>query len=340
MGQIGLFDTANIFERLSKFGDPLERLDKAIKWGIFKKILNKAFAKARKSNAGRPPFDYVMMFKILVLQHLYNLSDAQIQFQIMDRYTFKRFLGLRAEDTIPDEKTVWFFREHLTNAGAVEKLFDQFGKALDAAGFHAQKGMIVDASFVEVPRQRNSREDNETIKSGLKPEGWEEEPAKDRQKDIDARWTKKNNDRHFGYKNHINVDVKNKLIRKQKTTSANVHDSQVFEDLLDPFNSKQSVWADSAYSSQEAEEMLDDLQYKSKVCKKGHRNKPLSGFQVKLNHKKSKIRCRVEHVFGFMANSMNGGFLRCIGFRRAEARNEITNLVYNMSRYVQLLRYA
>jgi len=340
MGQIGLFDTTNIFERLSKFGDPLERLDSAINWRIFKPILKKAFAKERKNNAGRPAFDYIMMFKILVLQHLYNLSDAQMQFQIMDRYSFKRFLGFRAEDTIPDEKTIWFFREHLTNAGSVEKLFDRFNRALDEAGYHAQKGMIVDASFVEVPRQRNSREENETIKSGEKPEGWQENPAKDRQKDIDARWTKKNDERHFGYKNHINVDVKNKLIRKYKTTSANVHDSQAFDDLLDPFNSKQSVWADSAYSSREAEEKLEDLQYKSEVCRKGYRSKPLSDFQIKLNHRKSKIRCRVEHVFGFMANSMNGGFLRCIGFRRAEARTGITNLAYNMSRYVQLLRFA
>lgn len=338
MGQIGLFDVENKLTELSKMGDPLEKLNNSVNWKIFKPTIDRVFRKERKSNAGRPPFDYVMMFKVLVLQHMYNLSDAQTQFQILDRHTFKRFLNAGDEVRIPDEKTIWLFRETLTQAGTIKKLFDIFNRELENAGFKAQKGQIIDASFVEVPRQRNSREENETIKNGDVPKAWENSPAKMRQKDTDAQWTKKNDQIHFGYKNHINVDVKNKIVREYAVSPANVHDSQVFEELLDSSNTKQSVWADSAYRSEECEANLKEMGYKSQICTKGVRNKPLSDFQIRMNSKKSQVRSRVEHVFGFMKNSMGVGWLRCIGLLRAAGRIGMTNLVYNMNRYVQLLQ--
>lgn len=95
-----------------------------IRWKSFRPVVGKVFRKERKSNAGRPPYDCILMFKILVLQTMYGLFDAQTQFQILDRLTFKRFLGLTSEDSIPDEKTVWLFRETLTQAGVMKKLFD------------------------------------------------------------------------------------------------------------------------------------------------------------------------------------------------------------------------
>jgi IS5 family transposase len=232
------------------------------------------------------------------------------------------------------------FRETLTNQGAIKKLFEMFDRYLNEAGYQAKKGMMIDATFVEVPRQRNSREENATIKNGEVPEDWKSDTSKLRQKDSDARWTKKNDDDHYGYKNHVNADVKSKLIRDYEVTPANTHDSAVFEEILDPFNSNQSVYADSAYFSKEHEEKLEQLHYNSKICRKGNRGKPLSKFQDIQNHKKSRIRVRVEHIFGFMKNSMRAGIIRCIGLKRAKAKIGIINLVYNMSRYVQLLRYA
>ena len=183
MGQIGLFDLENRLSELSEMGDPLETINRAIRWKSFRPVIDKAFRKERKSNAGRPPYDYILMFKILVLQTMYGLSDAQTQFQILDRLTFKRFLELTSEDSIPDEKTVWLFRETLTQAGVVKKLFDLFGRQLNEAGYTAQKGQIIDASFVEVPRQRNTREENKEIKNGGTPQEWEKHPEKLRQKD-------------------------------------------------------------------------------------------------------------------------------------------------------------
>ena len=139
MSQLGLFDVENRLSELSAMGDPLEKLDKVITWSKFKPLINKAFRQERQSNAGRPPYDYLLMFKILVIQSMYNLSDEQAQFQILDRHTFKRFLGIRDESRIPDQKTIWLFRETLTQRGVIRKLFDQFDRYLVSAGFIAKR---------------------------------------------------------------------------------------------------------------------------------------------------------------------------------------------------------
>ncbi len=281
------------------------------------------------------PYDYVLMFKILVLQTMYGLSDAQTQFQILDRLTFKRFLGLTSEDSIPDEKTVWLFRETLTQAGVIKKLFDLFGRQLNEAGYTAQKGQIIDASFIEAPRQRNTREENNEIKNGGTPQEWEKHPEKLRQKDVDARWTKKNGETFFGYKNHASVDVKHKIIRDYAATSAEVHDSNMLEPVLDPNNTSADVFTDSAYSSEKTEQRLDYLWYRSKICVKGNRGAPLTESQMAQNRKKSKVRSRIEHVFA-QIELMYRGRIRCIGRLRAAAKIGLLNLVYNMKRFAYL----
>lgn len=279
------------------------------------------------------------MFKVLVVQTMYGLSDEQTQFQIIDRLTFRRFLGLRDEDRIPDQKTIWLFRETLTQAGMIKKLFDLFGRLLNEAGYTAQKGQIIDASFVEVPRQRNSRDENEQIKNGETPDEWENHPEKLRQKDIDARWTKKNDETFFGYKNHACVDVKHKLIRDYATTSAEVHDSQELETVLDPENTNADVYADSAYRSENIEQRLEYLWYRSRIHEKGTRSGPLSEVQQERNRKKSTVRARIEHVFAHI-EKMHGGVIRCIGRLRAAAKIGLLNLVYNMKRFAYLESHA
>jgi len=335
MGQIGLFDYQNRLAELSSMGDPLETLDKVILWKGFRPVIDKTFRRERKSNAGRPPYDYVFMFKILVLQSMYGLSDEQTQFQILDRMTFKRFLGLTGEDRIPDQKTIWLFRESLTKAGAIKKLFDVFQGQLEAAGYVAQKGQLIDASFAEVPRQRNTPEENDQIKSGVTPPEWKDQPAKLREKDVDARWTKKYNQSFYGYKNHVNVDAKHKLIREYAVTSAEVHDSQVFEAILDPWNTSRNVYADSAYSSEEHEELLKKLLLRNRIHVKGYSGYPLTEAQKTQNSKKSTVRARVEHVFA-QIESMCKGRIRCIGQLRAATRIGILNLAYNMKRFTYL----
>lgn len=334
--QTSFFDLDDRHKKLNE-RDPLVTLNQLIDWESFRSTLELATNTEKKSNAGRKPFDCVMMFKALILQHLYNISDDELEYQIRDRYSFCRFLDRLPEDRIPDAKTIWLFRERLTNANVVKDLFDEFDFQLQDKGFKARKGQIVDASFVEAPRQRNTREENADIKAGKRPSTFDENPNVGRQKDVDARWAKKNEETHFGYKNHICIDNEHKLIREFEVTSAEVHDSNVFTEILTE-NSSMDVWADSAYRSEAAEMELEASGYRSHVHTKGNRNNPLSDAQQKANTKRSRVRARVEHVFGSIKNEQGGLFVRTIGLARAKTKVTLINLVYNMRRFMTLSR--
>lgn len=331
MMQTGLFDWQTRFEQLDNGGDPLVKLNEVVNWELFRKNLETVRDKDRKSNAGRKPFDAVLMFKILILQSLYNLSDDQLEFQVRDRLSFMRFLGLSLGDTVPDAKTVWLFREQLAEANLVKKLFERFDKFLRKSGFSARKGQIVDASIVPAPRQRNSRDENRQIKEGRVPEGWSEN--KKRQKDTDARWTQKNGKNHYGYKNHVEVDVAHKLVRDYEVTPASTHDSQVFEELLDETNTSRDVWADSAYRSQETLDKLGQNGFREHLQRKGSRNKKLTEREKRGNTTRSKIRSRVEHIFGVQSQRAGCLIMRAIGMTRAAAKIGLRNLAYNIDRF-------
>ena len=203
------------------------------------------------------------------------------------------------------KKTVWDFRNRLIEKGLEKDLFEKFTALLETHGLIAHEGKIIDASFVEAPRQRNSREKNKEIKAGKTPIEWDEQPNKKRQKDVDARWTKKNNQTYFGYKNHAKVDNTHKFIDTYTTTAASVHDSQALEDLLTEKDEGQNLWADSAYTGDEQENIIKKYKVKNKVHEKGYKNRPLTQEQKESNKEKSRTRARVEHVFGFMEQSMN-----------------------------------
>ena len=256
-----------------------------------------------KTQKGRHPFDHVMMFKVLVLQRLFNLSDDQTEYQITDRISFQHFLGLSLGEKVPDAKTVWLFRNTLTTLEIMDELFSQFNQMLEAQGIITHTGTIVDATFVDAPRQRNGCDENKKIKDGEFPEEWKKNPHKMAQKDTGARWTKKGDETHYGYKDHVKVDADSKLIVDYAVTPANVHDNKEFEDF---FNEQdEAAYADSAYIGRNLPEHV-----RNEVCEKGYRNKPLTEEQKENNRRKSKIRCRIEHVFGFMTmypESRQGG---------------------------------
>jgi transposase, IS5 family len=335
MNNTGLFDWQTRFEQLDNGGDPLVKLNEIIDWELFRGSIETIRDRERKSNAGRKPFDSVIMFKIMILQSLYNLSDDQVEFQIRDRLSFMRFLGFSISDTVPDAKTIWLFREQLTEAKLIKKLFCKFDAFLDKNGFSAKKGQIVDASIVSAPKQRNSRQDNKDIKNGNIPDDWS--INKKRQKDTDARWINKNGENRFGYKNHIDIDVEHKLIRDYDVTPASVHDSNVFEQLLDHNNSSRDVWADSAYGSCQKLTALEELGFRSHVQRKGCRYKNLNERQRKANHKRAKVRCRIEHIFGVQAMKAGSLLIRTIGLVRAKAKIGLRNLAFNIDRYCLLV---
>ena len=343
MGQFGFFDADKRLAVISAKGDPLEMIDRVVPFESFRAEIEAATltpASEKKSNAGRKPIDVIVMFRMLVLQSLYNLSDEQIEYQVRDRLSFTRFVRLGIEDSIPDGTTLWLFRETLAKAGLIEKLFERFGQHLEAKGYIARGGQMVDATIVPVPKQRNSRDENEDVKAGKTPRAWKKDPSKNRQKDKDARWTKKHGKSFYGYKNHVNADARHKLIRQYDVTDASVHDSQKFDGLLNKTNTSADVYADSAYRSAETEAKLRVRGLRSQIHQRASRNHPLSKAQENANRKKSKIRARVEHVFGAQQTSPGGRIIRTIGIARAKAKIGLQNLAYNIRRLVTLERMA
>lgn len=334
MTQLGLFDYSKRLARIEKAGDPLVELDKMVDWEQFREIIELSREKPRKSSAGAKGYDSILLFKILILQALYNLSDEKIEFQILDRYSFSRFLGIRQGGKVPDATTIFRFRDELAQANVVEILFTQFDQFLHDNGFQARKGQIIDASIVRVPIQRNSREENESIKAGKHIKSWNK--AKRRQKDTDARWTKKNSKSFFGYKNHISIDVDNKFIRSYDVTDASVHDSRVFTELLDPRNTSRDVWADSAYRSEDSLKELQEQGYREHIQRKGYRHKPLTVRERQGNKTRAKVRSRVEHIFGVQAMRTGSTLLRSIGIVRIKTKIGLRNVAYNLTRYALL----
>src|SRR3954464_11947687 len=251
--QPGFFDVDHRMKRLSDLGDQLEAFGSAVDFEIFRGDLVLALAYSENGQGGRPPFDPVMMFKILVIQAANNLSDERTEFLINDRLSFMRFLGLGLSDRVPDARTIWLFREKLTKAEAIKTLFARFDAALRVAGYIAMSGQIVDASLIAAPRQRNTQAEKRAIKEGRIPEDWKDKPAKLRQKDRDARWTvkftraKPKEDGStppldlaipvFGYQNHVSIDCGFGFVRKWAATDAAVYEgARLREGLLDKTN--------------------------------------------------------------------------------------------------------
>ncbi len=283
--QVGMFDVEDRLAGLSKKGDDLERLAAVIDFELFRPELERAVPRADRSKGGRPPFDHVLMFKVLILQTQNNLSDERTEFYLRDRLTWMRFLGLGLSDPVPDANTIWTFREALTKAGAIEALFTRFDQQLRAQGYLAMSGQLVDASIVAAPRQRNTRAEKQALKEGRVPEAWQAKPAKLSQKDRDARWTVKTTKAkpragetplvdlaipEFGYQNHISADRRHRLIRRWLVTDAAAHAGARLADLLDPGNTASAVWADTGYRSKKNEELLRQRMLKSHI----HRKKP------------------------------------------------------------------
>jgi transposase, IS5 family len=335
---IGLFSADERLAQLSALGDRLEQLNRYVDFEFFRPVLEPAlYGAVDPTLGGRPPFDPVLMFKILVLQRLYNLSDEGIEYQITDRLSFMRFLGLDFAGRVPDAKTVWLFRETLQQHGLIEILFEQFNAHLAQRHIIVNNGQIADATFVEAPRQRNNHEENALIKEGQVPALWLTQPHRLAQKDVDARWAKKGDETHYGYKDHVLCDRKSKLITAYEVTDASVHDSVPLDDLLAHASvAGQKLYADSAYRSAAIETDLATQGIQSKVHERAYRGTPLTPTQQERNTAKSRIRARIEHVFAFMTQSMHGLVVRGRSLARNEAVIGLINLAYNLCRVVQL----
>jgi len=330
----GFFDIDNRLADLSESKNTLVKLKSLIPWEEFRLQLEVIHDKERKSNAGRKPFDVIVMLKIMILQSLYNLSDDEMEYQIKDRISFMNFLDFAFDTRVPDAKTIWLFRDRLEKHDLVKGIFLRFDTYLRENGFEAKKGQIVDASIVQVPIQRNTRDENKQIKEGNPPEDWSDN--KRSQKDVDARWTQKNHKHFYGYKNGAQVDVENKIIRDYEVFPASVYDNQVFGELLDPENSGKEVYADSAYNSKEHVKELESQGFQPHLQHKDCRELKLTEEKKQENRTYSKTRCRIEHVFGAQLQRAGNLILRTIGLTKAKVKIGLRNLAYNMDRFCYL----
>ncbi|GAD09087.1 transposase and inactivated derivatives [Gluconobacter frateurii NBRC 103465] len=265
-----------------------------------------------------------------------------------------RFLGLGPSDRVSDAKTVWLFCESLTQAEAIGRLFDSFDATLRNAGYLPMSGQILDATLVAAPKQRNTNAEKADRRAGRIPEDWQDKPARLSHKDRHARWTlkftkaKRQDDEaipatdlaipFFGYKSHISIDRKFRLIRKWKRPDAAASDgARLREGLLDKTNMASTVWPDMAYRSKANEDFMGKEGFVSKVHRKKPNLKPMPRHTQKSNAGKSVVRSRVEHVFADQ-KSQTGLFIRTIGITRATMRIGLANIVYNMRRFLSLKR--
>lgn len=338
-GNVDLFESEDRLVKLKKQNNSLEIMSKYIDWAFFGKEIEKSLPKVDYSKGGRPPISRSLMFKVLVLQNMYNLSDEGIEYQILDRNSFMEFLNLKTFKDVPDAKTIWLVRDQLNKAGILDSLFIKFNQRLEQMGIILNKGGITDATIIETPKQRNTRDENRQIKEGNGEDLWNDNPEKKAQKDVDARWLKKDGENYFGYKDHIVVDERSKIIIDFEVTDASVHDSQIMPQFINNNPDLNRMYGDSAYSSKEIAQQLKKSGMTNKINEKGNRNNPLTAKQFESNRKKSKIRARVEHVFGMISKGMGGLKFYVKSLARITAKITLMNIVYNIKRVSYLLNF-
>lgn len=304
----------------------------------------------------------------MILQASHSLSDERTEYLVKDRLSFMRFLGLSLAERVPDANSIWNFREALTRAriegeAAIEVVFRRFDAMLNAAGYIAMGGQIIDATVVAAPKQRNTEDEKRTLREGGIPDEWRGKPAKLAQKDREARWIVKHSKAKpaedgakrvdiaiplFGYcpkgalcaKNHLGIDRRHGLIRTW--TDAARHDGAQLPELLDKTNTGSWVWADTAYRPAKNEAHLAAHGFTSRIHRKKPKGKPMPKRTARANAAKSEVRARVEHVLGTprFAHARQKGpmtlVIRTIGLARARVKIGLANLVYNMQRFVWL----
>lgn len=331
--QISFWNEDTRFEKLTQLGNPLEQLTKIVNWHIFTPVLDKAIPRSISSKGGRPPYSNLLMFKVLIIKRMYNLSLDQTEYQINDRISFMRFLGLGMGDRVPDAKTIWLYEDLLSKSEVGKELFDLFFEEIAKNGYVTKTGSIVDASFIEAPKRKNTKEQREALKKGETPTEWDdpEHPQKLMQRDTDATWTKKGNEAHFGYKDNVKVDLDSKIITDFSVTTASTNDAKAAEGIFD--DKDHVAYGDSAYPNMELPEGIVNM-----ICEKANRNHPLTEEQKRNNHLKAKLRCRVEHVFAGMVQMIGGTSIRCKNMSHAVFNISMLNLLYNMRRVVTLNR--
>lgn len=311
-------------KKTSKAVGTLGAISGLVDWDGLVKVVS-VLDKTREGKGGRPPISFEIKLKMLFLQYTFNLSDEELEDQLIDRLSFQQFVGLGYDEEIPDFTTIWHFKEGLVKAGLMDEIFTRIVGQIEEKGLILKKGTIVDATIIQSSTRPLSNRKREDL---------EENPS--RQIDTEARSTAKNGKKHFGYKGHIGVDAESKIIRKRTFTPANVHDSRELEKVIS--GDEQSVWADKAYPRQEDKRAARKSGVYYGILDKATRGKKLSTKQQKRNRQKSRVRAAVEHPFGFFRKKLKVTFAAAKTKARNALRFDMWCIIYNLSRASFLLK--
>jgi len=267
----------------------LEKIAGLVDWSRFEQLLSRV----RPGEAGRPPYRSLAMFKALLLQQWYGLSDPGLEEALGDRLSFRRFCGFALDETTPDETTLCRFRQALVGAGLGDRLLEELNRQLEGRGLMLKQGTMIDATLVAAQaRPPAATADGKAGHSDL---------------DRDANWTRQNGQSHFGYKAHIAMDQGSRLIRRARLTPAKVYESEVADELI--AGDEKAVYADRAYEHKERRRRLKALGIKDRIMHRSHKHQAgLPHWQRRRNRLIAPIRAGVEHVFATLK--------RCYGYRR------------------------
>jgi transposase, IS5 family len=325
-------------DKLTKLGDMLVELSALVDFKSLAALVDakvQAQSKVQANVGGRPRYPSELMVRIVLLQQFFGLSDDQVEFQINDRTSFQRFLGLDRSSQIPDSKTLWLFRERIKTLGLAGDLFAEAKRQIGAKGYIARGGQVIDASLIRAPVQHFTQEEKAQIEQGKVPQDWSK--AKRAQKDLDATWTRKHGKSYFGYKVSVSVDVSNKMIQTGVVSTASEHDSLHFEAALDTVNTSRLVLADKGYVNGPRESRLKETGWRLEIQRKAKQGQPLSECQKRRNTRIAKLRARGEHVFATL-KQMGGGAVRTIGLARAKVQLTLGAMAQNFKRTMFLVR--
>jgi IS5 family transposase len=299
-----------------KLNQRLDKLDRLVDWKPFEERLNRIYS----SPSGRPSHPVLLLFRGLLLQTWYNLSDYALEEALDDRLSFRRFVGLSVSQKAPDHSVFSRFRDQLIQHGIHGQLFNELDRQLESRGLILKKGTLVDATVIEAaPKKPSQNEDGSAGKSPIDPE---------------ADWTKKSGKYLFGYKAHVGVDQESELIRRIVMTPAHVHDGEMFGQVI----GGDEIWAfaDKAYDSVKNHKILEEKNVENGILMKGTRRRRLSGVEKMCNRILTKMRCPVERVFGTLKRSYRYSRARYLGLRKNSLQLIMMSMAYNLRRMEKL----
>jgi len=293
---------------------PLDRLSGLAKWYRFEKLIGHL---RDEGSAGRPGYPVLVLFKALLLQSLYGLSDRELEEALDDRLSFRRFVGLSLEEPVPDHTVLNRFRNRLVGDGLLEKLFAELDRQLEKAGVMVKRGTMLDATLIET--------------SSTPPKG--ERPSRD----PDAAFTKRQGKGGsiFGYKAHVGVDEGSGLIRAVLTTPANINDTTPADQLIR--GDETAVWADAAYHTHAREAALKARGIKARLARRANKHHPrLPPRLVRYNRLIARRRAAVETTFATWKQRMRLTEIRYVGLAKAAAQVLMVAIAFNLRRWTRL----